>query len=100
MSDVVLEAVPLTAALFAPFGEVTLQQTLGAYRSVIERRAPIRLTGSGSLYGQDPKYFDALLAPLSDNGVTVNMILGTFVFFWDLEHQFRPPVDPRLAKYV
>jgi hypothetical protein len=90
----------LMSEAIAPFGEVTLQQTLGAYRSVIERRAPIRLTGSGSLYGQDPKYFDALLAPLSDNGVTVNMILGTFVFFWDLEHQFRPPVDPRLAKYV
>ena len=84
----------------APFGEVTLQGTLAAYRTVVERRAPVRLTGSGSFYGQDPKLFDALLAPLSDDSATVNMILGTFVFEWDTQHQFRPPADPRLAKYA
>jgi hypothetical protein len=90
----------LMSEVIAPFGLATLQGTLGAYRSVIERRAPVRLTGAGSFYGQDPKLFDALLAPLSDDGTTVNMILGTFVFEWDTKHQFRPPPDPRLAKYV
>jgi hypothetical protein len=90
----------LMSEAIAPFGEMTLQGTLGAYRNVIERRAPVRLTGSGSFYGQDPKLFDALLAPLSDDGATVNMILGTFVFLWDTQHQFRPPADPRLAKYA
>jgi hypothetical protein len=40
------------------------------------------------------------LAPLSDDGVTANMILGTFIFEWDFEHQFRPPADPRLAGHA
>jgi len=84
----------LISEAIAPFGEETLQATLVGYRGVVERRAPIRLTGSGSIYGQDPKHFDAFLAPLSANGVDVNMILGTFVFLWDLAHPFRPPSAP------
>jgi hypothetical protein len=66
----------------------------------MERRAPMRLTGSGSWYGQNPKYFDALLAPMSDDGEAVNMILGTFIFVWDREHQFRVPLDPGLGGHV
>ncbi len=79
----------------APFGEQTLEATLDAYRMVVERRTPLRLTGSGSWYGQDPKTFDALLMPLSDDGTAVNMILGTFVFVWDFQHQFREPAAPK-----
>ena len=79
--------------VIAPFGEATVRVTLDCYRTVIARRAPLRLTGSGSWYGQNPKMFDAFLAPLSDDGQNVNMILGTFVFVWDHEHQFRPPAD-------
>lgn len=78
----------------APFGEETVDATLASYRSVVERRAPMRLTGAGSIYGQDPKRFDAFLAPLSEDGTTVNMILGTFVFVWDFAHPFRPPLGP------
>jgi hypothetical protein len=83
----------LMSEVLAPFGEATVQATLESYRTVIARGAPLRLTGSGSLYGQDPKLFDAFLAPLSDDGVKVNYILGTFVFVWDHEHQFHPPSD-------
>ena len=89
----------LMSDVLTPFGETTVQATLASYRGVMERRAPIRFTGAGSWYGQDPKLFDAYLAPLSDDGATANMILGTFVFEWDREHQFRPPLDPRLAGY-
>jgi len=80
----------LMSEAMAPFGEATVHATLDIYRGVIERGAPMRITGSGSLFGQDPKFFDAWLAPLSDDGVTANMILGTFIFVWDFEHQFRP----------
>lgn len=81
----------LMSEALAPFGEATVLATLDIYRGVMERRAPMRITGSGSLFGQDPKLFDAWLAPFSDDGVTANMILGTFIFEWDFEHQFRPP---------
>jgi hypothetical protein len=81
--------------VLAPFGEATVEGTLASYRGVMERRAPVRITGAGAWYGQEPKLFDAYLAPLSDDDVTINMILGTFVFEWDREHQFRQPLDPR-----
>ncbi|HEX3652147.1 MAG TPA: PAS domain-containing protein [Rhizomicrobium sp.] len=81
----------------APFGAETVQATLDSYRAVVGRRAPMRLTGAGSWYGQDLKLFDALLAPLSDDDARVNMILGTFVFEWDVKNQFRNPRDSRLA---
>ena len=35
--------------------------------------------------------FDAWLAPLSDDDVNVNIIIGTFVFVWDVNHVFDPP---------
>jgi hypothetical protein len=81
----------------APFGVATVEATLESYRAVVERRAPMRLTGAGSWYGQDLKLFDALLAPLSDDDASVNMILGTFVFVWDTKNQFRNPRDSQLA---
>lgn len=90
----------LISDAIAPFGVETVQATLAGYRAVVERRALMRITGAGSWYGQNPKYFDALLAPMSDDGETPNMILGTFVFVWDHEHQFVPPPDPRLAGYA
>jgi hypothetical protein len=81
----------------APFGVETVEATLASYRAVVERRATMRLTGAGSWYGQEFKLFDALLAPLSDDDVSVNMILGTFVFEWDVKNQFGNPRDSRLA---
>ena len=70
----------LMTEVIAPFGDETVEATLTSYRGVVARRGPVRLTGSGSIYGQDPKHFDAFLAPLSDDGAAVNMIIGTFVF--------------------
>jgi hypothetical protein len=90
----------LMSEAIAPFGAGTVEGTLASYHAVMERRAPMRLTGSGSWFGQNPKYFDALLAPMSDDDVTVNMIFGTFIFAWDHEHQFRPPRDPRLDNHA
>lgn len=81
--------------VLAPFGKATIEGTLASYRGVLERRAPIRITGAGAWFGQEPKLFDAYLAPLSDDDVTINMILGTFIFEWDREHQFRQPLDPQ-----
>jgi hypothetical protein len=85
----------LMSEALVPFGEATIEATLASYRGVLARRAPVRITGAGAWLGQEPKLFDAYLAPLSDDDVTINMILGTFVFEWDREHQFRQPRGPR-----
>jgi hypothetical protein len=74
----------LMSEALAPFGEETVRRTLETYRSVLTLGEPLRIKGDGELYGQKPKYFEAILTPLSDDGVTVNMIFGAFDFLWDL----------------
>lgn len=83
----------LMSEALRPFGEDTVVRTIATYRGVAAHRRPLRITGSGSVYGQDPKLFDAWLAPLSGDGAEVNMILGTFIFVWDVEHRFVQPRD-------
>lgn len=80
----------LMSEALASFGPETLTATLEAYGTALTRRAPVRLTGGGSLFGQNTKLFDAYLAPLSDDGTTPNMVLGTFVFEWDRDQRFQP----------
>jgi hypothetical protein len=72
----------LMSDALAAFGAETVRRTLATYRAVVERRAPLRIRGAGSLFAQEAKLFDALLAPLSDDVGTPVMILGTFTFIW------------------
>ena len=69
--------------VLAPFGHDTVERTIAVYTDVVKRRAPMRIRGPGALFSQNAKQFDALLAPLSDNGADVNMIFGTFLFEWN-----------------
>ncbi|HEY2070030.1 MAG TPA: PAS domain-containing protein [Rhizomicrobium sp.] len=87
----------LMSEAVGPFGAATLQQTLGVYRSVIARKGPLRIRGSGRYYGQEQKLFDALLAPLAEEGAAPNMILGSFLFAWDTSQEFSPPQDSNEA---
>jgi len=80
--------------LLAPFGDETVNATLNTYRTVLATRAPLRVRGAGEWYNQEPKYFDALLMPLSDDGGDVNMIFGAFFFEWDHEAKFRDSENP------
>ena len=73
----------LMSEALAPFGPQTVQRTIDTYATVIARRAPLRVRGTGALYAQTAKRFDALLAPLSDDKGAANMVLGTFLFEWD-----------------
>ncbi len=75
----------LMSAALAPFGADTVNQTLGAYRMAVARKGPLRIRGTGAYFAQGSKTFDALLAPLSDDGADVNMIFGSFAFTWDRE---------------
>ena len=74
----------LMSDALAPFGPETVSRTIATYRSVVQRRKPLRIRGSGVLYNQEAKTFDALLAPLAGDGDTANMVFGTFLFGWDL----------------
>jgi hypothetical protein len=73
----------LMSAALAAFGRETVNRTIAVYRMVMTHQRPVRVRGPGTLYSQQAKLFDALLTPLSDDGVQVNMILGTFVFEWE-----------------
>ena len=78
----------LMSETLAGFGRETVERTIKTYDAVAARRAPLRIRGAGSIYAQGPKLFDAMLTPLSDDGVNVNMIFGAFVFMWDKEFEF------------
>ena len=69
--------------VIAPFGAPAVNETLRVYRGVVEGRAPLQMRGSGAWYAQGAKTFDAVLAPLSDDGERVNMIFGAFVFVFE-----------------
>lgn len=85
----------LMSELLVPFGDYTVTKTLDTYREVVSSRAPLRIRGSGALFAQDPKYFDALLMPLSDDGERVNMIFGGFFFEWDRAKEYGEPDTDR-----
>ena len=92
----------LMSEALAPFGPETVRRTIATYRAVIERRAPLRIRGAGSLYAQDAKLFDALLTPLSDDVGMPVMILGTFTFIWALDAVSTGPrvVEPDEAAFA
>ena len=73
----------LMSNILAPFGAGTVKATLDIYRSVLVRSEPLRIRGDGAMFAQQPKYFDAILAPLSDAGGAATLIFGAFVFEWN-----------------
>ena len=86
----------LMSSALAVFGQDTVERTIDVYRRVITCRKPLRVRGSGAIYSQQAKTFDALLTPLSDDGENANMILGTFVFEWafNIPSVRAPIVEP------
>ena len=85
----------LMSDVLAPFGADSVAETLRIYRRVADGAKPLRIKGSGDWFAQGAKTFDAVLAPLSDDGVRVNMIFGAFVFAWDKSR--RAPYESPLA---
>lgn len=73
----------LMSEALADFGAQTVEATLQMYRAAIQRGVPLRVRGSGAYFSQGAKLVDALLTPLSDDGVNANMIFGTFTFVWN-----------------
>ncbi|HJW41898.1 MAG TPA: PAS domain-containing protein [Rhizomicrobium sp.] len=73
----------LVSEALLPFGADTVAATLDVYRRVVAQRQPLRIRGDGAWYAQDPKFFEAILTPLSEDGASANMIFGVFKFVWD-----------------
>jgi hypothetical protein len=86
----------LISDVIAPFGVRSVEETLRIYRRVAETAQPLQIRGSGAWFAQGAKTFDAILAPLSQDGATVNMIFGAFVFAWE-ESRAAPHLSPLAA---
>jgi hypothetical protein len=86
----------LISDVISPFGQRSVDETLRIYRRVAETAQPLQIRGSGAWFAQGAKTFDAILAPLSNDGTTVNMIFGAFVFTWE-ESRAAPHLSPLAA---
>jgi hypothetical protein len=87
----------LMSDVLANYGEQAVRETIRMYRRVVEDAAPLHIRGSGEWYAQDAKTFDAILMPLADDGVRVNMIFGAFVFDWDKDRSSGTSQSPLAA---
>lgn len=83
----------LMSEALASFGADSIQRTIQTYAKVALEKKPMRVRGAGAIYAQTAKFFDAILTPLSDDGQTVNIIFGAFVFEWDRKAEFSRKRD-------
>jgi hypothetical protein len=65
---------------FAPYGEGALSGVLAVHRKCARDQVVLRSFGGAGWLGRSFLDFDAIYLPLSDDGVTVNMILSAFTF--------------------
>ena len=80
---------------FAPYGEAAVNAVLLIYRKAAQERVAVRAHGRAAWLGQSFLDFDALCMPLSDDGVSVNMILGAFTFGMADTLKAKLPSDPQ-----
>lgn len=65
----------------AKAGRVATDSVLWIFRKTCSSRVPMRVTGGGGEWrGQFFPDYDALYLPLSENGVTSNMVMCSFTF--------------------
>jgi hypothetical protein len=65
---------------FGAFGEGAVKGVLAIHRKVARDRVPLRAHGDAGWLGAAHQKFDALYLPLSNDGVSCNMILNAFIF--------------------
>lgn len=65
---------------FALYGKAAVQGALAVLRKSARDRVPLRAFGDAGWVGHSFLDFDALFLPLSDDGMTANMILAVLVF--------------------
>ncbi|HEX7775459.1 MAG TPA: PAS domain-containing protein [Parvibaculum sp.] len=65
---------------FAPFGPGVVKGIIAVYRKTARDQVPVRAYGDAGWLGAAYQKFEALYLPLSDDGITCNIILSTFIF--------------------
>lgn len=68
---------------FGPFGPGTVKGVLAIHRKVARDRVPLRVHGDAGWLGAAHQNFESLHLPLSDDGVTCNIILSAFLFDYE-----------------
>jgi hypothetical protein len=70
----------LISEAFAEYGQTVVNAVLAVHRKASRDCIPVRSFGSASALGREFLDYDALILPLSDDGIHANMILNTFTF--------------------
>jgi hypothetical protein len=77
---------------FGPYGEAAVNGVIATHRKAAKDQVVVRAYGGAGWLGRSFLDFDALFLPLSDDGVTANMILSAFTF--DLAQLLQARADP------
>ena len=65
---------------FAPFGPEAVEAVKATHRKVVAEGVVLRAYGGAGIFGRAFLDLDAIYLPLSEDGLTVNMILSAFTF--------------------
>lgn len=82
---------------FARYGDDAVKAVLATHSKVARDGVAVRVHGGAGLFGRAFLDFDALYLPLSDNGISVNMILSAFTFDLSELLKVRSAQPPRGA---
>ncbi len=84
----------LISEAFAEYGQIVVNAVLAVHRKASRDRVPVRSYGSAGALGREFLDYDALILPLSDDGIHANMILNTFTFTPSEAIRARPGEPP------
>lgn len=82
---------------FARYGDDAVKAVLATHRKVARDGVAVRVHGGAGLFDRAFLDFDALYLPLSDDGISVNMILSAFTFDLSELLKVRSAQPPRGA---
>jgi hypothetical protein len=78
---------------FGPYGDAAINGVVATHRKAARDQVAVRCYGGAGWIGRSFMDFDALFLPLSDDGVTANMILSAFTF--DLAKLLQARANPQ-----
>ena len=79
---------------FSAYGDAAVNGVLAVHRKAAKDQVAVRAYGGAGWIGRSFLDFDALFLPLSNDGVTVDMILSAFTF--DLAQLLRARADSEM----
>jgi hypothetical protein len=77
---------------FGAYGDAAVNGVMAVHRKAAQDQVVVRAYGGAGWLGRSFLDFDALFLPLSDDGVTANMVLSAFTF--DIAQLLQVRADP------